>query len=135
MKPARAEYDAVQRQKSLLEGITGDDWWTDIGGRVYLEAQGDEKPPAHIWLEAIATDAAEWVDNISITWQAVLPLTGDDSMPALDVLADMRAALTSECAMGGDTEAGSTIQFRQQGGNYAAVSITISSQAAVNGRA
>ncbi len=138
MKPEAAEYEAVNAQLANLKQIAaGDDWWTDLGAGAGLVPIADQDPALSCWPSDVSTntDGESGAGIVSITWTAVVPLAGIDSMDALLVLADMRAALVSSCGMSDPIESGATMTLREPGSNYATVTITVVSQMISDGRA
>jgi len=136
-KPSTPEFDAVNSQLANLKLIvSGADWWTNLGAGAGMYSIPGESPVLSCWPSEISTnvDPESGVGTITITWVALVPLDGEDSTPALAVIADMRAALVAECRAGDPEEVAATWTDRVPGSNYATVTITVQSTMISGGR-
>ena len=111
------------------------DWLTTIGTAARLSPSQELNPPAHCYPSAVQTEPdSPGLSRVSITWTALVPTDERGYLDALDVLADMRAALVSSSLMGSCRESGSSVEPRDDGSAYAVVSLTISQSVPTCGR-
>ena len=134
-KPSTPERDILLGQQARLREFTGGaDWHSTIGRFVLDQPSADNEPAAQIAPASVAIEPQDdGVSDVRITWVAVLP-TERGFATALEVLADMRAALISQCPMGMTEDVGATVEPRESGSAYTVVSLTTATSIITEGR-
>lgn len=134
-KPDTQEYDIVLEQQARLQNIlVGPDWNTSIGATVLIHDTQDYEPAERIALIAVATNP-ESVDlaMCTVIWRAHVDVS-DGGVTALQALADMRAALVSQCPHGETMESGVTLTLAPPGTNWAKIDYSTQTTILLEGR-